>query len=149
MKENKDILDFIKVNEGSTPGKNYFDDLAQKILENKTPIVLIPFYKKPAFWSIVAAASVTLIIVTSPFSSPKKTLVAELSVEEITQYIEENIEDFNTETIEEFIILNQTTEASSKSNHLQNKLIQLNEEEILDYIETENIWTEFDDESFN
>ena len=148
MEEKKDILDYIQVNKIETPEPQFFDNLAQKIIAEEQPIVQFPFYKQPLFWSVIAAASVALIIVITPISSPKKTFVADLSVEEITLYIEENMDDFNTETIEDFIVLETINEASDETNSVQEQLNDLNENEILEYIDSENIWNEFDDDLF-
>ena len=145
MEEKRDILNFIKVKQGTTPDANYFDNLAKDIIENETPIIKLPFYKKTLFWSLSAAASIAIIMLLTPPTTPKSTLVAELSSEEITQYVEENIDDFDTDMIEEFVILETTNEPASESISIEEQIDELTEEEILEYFESEYVLDEFDE----
>jgi len=165
MEEQKDIFDHLKRKEGFTPDKAYFERLAENVMASQS-VKIVPLYKKPVLWMSAAAAIIAAVFIInfdSNTSAPDNVLLAlnDISKEEIRTYIEENIEDFDTDLIVEFVTLEtiehhtfiQPEEVESEDQDLVLETISLGDierEDILDYFEREEIdLLELeDDESF-
>lgn len=153
MKEQKDIFTHLKKTDKSIPEESYFKNLASEIIANESAgTKVIPIYKKPAFWLISAAASITLLVVLNlPSPKSETTLISfnDVTQAEIEGYVTHYISDFDTDLITEFISEENivipsinTEEKDTESNESTVKTIDLdhiNEDEILDYFESEEI----------
>jgi len=121
MEEKKDIFDHLKHKKSPVPDASYFESLANSVIDSqkKTTIEapkkskVIPLYKGLALWIGAAAAVLIAGILIVNFNNTTElesgSLLAfnELSSNEIYDYIDENIEDFDTDLIVE--VLNETT----------------------------------------
>lgn len=108
MKEEKDILDFLKVNRTETPDALYFENLAKEVVKSQQPKV-IPLYKKANFWISSAAAVVIGILVVTGLDNNSQQkenpllALSEVSSMEILNYMDENIEEFELDEIASII----------------------------------------------
>lgn len=150
--QEKDIFNHIKPKTEATPDASYFEELAKLTLEHEKPKTkVIPLYKKPLFWLIASAASIALLLLVYPTSveEDNTTLLAmnDFSKEEIINYVDENIEEFDTylfsqyltdEIIEEdktIIYVEMETVESEKIEELE----EIELDDILEYFEYEEI----------
>lgn len=162
MEEKKDIFDYLKVKEQFTPDSSYFEQLGEKVLkETPRPAKVIPLYKRSLFWVSAAAAAVLIVLFTSPYFSNQQeedVLLAlnEIPLEDLRSYVDENIEDFETDLIAEFvdeqaihisefsgIEIQQQSITNAKGVSIQNDLKEIDKSDILHYFENEEI--ELDD----
>lgn len=151
MENNKDMFDYLKPRRSETPESSYFKQLAESVIDSQKTKV-IPFYKKTIAW-VSAAAACIAILVTVQLSSNNTTNDVLLSldtcsIEEIEKYVADNIDDFDTELISEFIPVNSITpleytnaieiqhEGSNES--LPIEFDNINNDDILDYFESQN-----------
>lgn len=162
MKDEKDIFDFLDKKPQETPGKEYFENLAQKIIsENKeeksSKTKVIPLYKKPMLWiagAAAAAIAVFFLNTESPSLKDGGTLdFNDLSKKEILAYVDDNIDDFDEEMLIEFMRSDQVeiikyTEDFSASfeknttnepTELTESLEAVSKEDILDYLDEEEL----------
>jgi hypothetical protein len=161
MEENKDIFDYLKVNKIGGPDASYFENLANSVIEksqSNTPI--IPLYRKPITWISAAAASIAILLLVNLFNQPDEpgnVLLAlnDIPSNEIEAYVSENIDDFDTELIVEYIDEESliTQEKEDKQEIEVEKTIDFEEitaKDILDYFDHEEIELEElqDEESF-
>lgn len=160
MKDNKDILDHIKVIEVETPKAEYFEKLAHQISQKKTKIV--PMYRKPLFWTAIAAAIVVSILIFKPQSSivEKDVLVAlnEIPDTSIEEYILDNIEEFDTDLIVDYVneeqlevdpILTIQEESAIEQSSPTINFENVDLEDIIDYFDANSIdYTDIDEDSF-
>ena len=107
MKEEKDIFNYLNKKETSVPDASYFENMADNIIVNETqqPKV-IPLFKKPTFWMVAVAASLALILMLNiPTTTEDNVLLAlnDISTSEVEGYISQNITDFDSDLITEFI----------------------------------------------
>jgi hypothetical protein len=115
MEEKNDIFDHLKPRKTEIPDASYFEALANSVIESqqekpaepKKEAKIIPLYKRPVVWlGAVAAIFIAGILIVN-FSKSTETdsdpLLAlnEVSSEDVYSYIDENIEDFETELIVE------------------------------------------------
>ena len=161
MEENKDIFDYLKVNKVEGPNSFYFESLANSVIEkSQANTKVIPLYRKPITWVSAAAASIAVILLVNLFNQPTENgnvLLAlnDIPHNEIEAYVSENIDDFDTDLIAEFIDeenLN-ITEVESVQEIQTEKIIDFEEitaKDILDYLDDEEIELEDlqDEESF-
>lgn len=163
-RENKHIIDDLKVTPIQMPSDSYFEDLKKSILHeigNDFPTAsgikkkepgIISMYKRWYIWG--SAAAILVFIILFPWNSTNSPTNSEpvnlssVSDSEIYQYLNENIEDLDTETIalhlsEETMALNgspdnqnqETPESVSQKSILPD---DIKDEEILDYLDDES-----------
>jgi len=173
VKDNEQhIID--ELNKGITPlpSDDYFAQLHANIfsqIETSVPPKIIPLYKKNWFL-LSTAASITLIISLALFqgNEPTEKVVAEVdwnsvSREEVLAYVDNNIDDFETEELIKHLDsiphwehaiapesnndLSQIKEKTSNSTENDELFKDIDKEEILRYLEDEYI--ELDDELLN
>ena len=155
MKENEDIFEHLKKRKIETPSKDYFDALAASVIEQESKETkVIPIGRKIFYWSTAAAA--ILVVGFFLFNIPQQTetnILAQLddvSTEELISYVDENIDDFDTEQLgetlsdEEIDKLDEelSIEMSDISYVESSESISfddVDEQDILDYLELEDI----------
>lgn len=155
MKENEDIFEHLKKRKIETPSKDYFDALAASVIEQESKKTkVIPIGRKIFYWSTAAAA--ILVIGFFLFNNPQQTetnILAQLddvSTEELIAYVDENIDDFDTDQLgetlsdEEIDKLDEelSLEMSDISYVESSESIffdDIDEQDILDYLELEDI----------
>jgi hypothetical protein len=171
MSEEKNILDHIKPRKVEAPDQSYFKALANEIIEKESDSgKVIPMWRKPVIWITSAAAVSALIIFSTQFSKPQNetdVLLAlnEISNEEIFNYIDENIEEFDTELIASFVDENdKSISFATEPNYTDSTQVKkdpktndtniipesIDRDAILDYLEDQEINLDelSDDESF-
>lgn len=146
MEQKKDIFDFLKVNKTEAPASDYFENLVTNTLAaKKSKAIIIPLYKKPIVWLTAVAAVLIAVLITNAFrpsDEEQHVLVAmnDLSKSEINKYIEENIDDFDTDLISEFISFEQIEDSNSvKTDNTPITIDELTDEDILEYFNDEGI----------
>ncbi|MFZ9028361.1 MAG: hypothetical protein ACO2Z9_05055 [Crocinitomicaceae bacterium] len=155
MKENEDIFGHLKKRKIETPSKDYFDALTASIIEqesNETKV--IPIGRKIFYWSTAAAA--ILVVGFFLFNIPQQTetnILAQLddvTTEELIAYVDENIDDFDAdqlgETLSDEEIEKLDEELSPEMSDISYvessesiSFDDIDEQEILDYLELEDI----------
>lgn len=114
MKEEKDIFDYIQPRKTEVPNADYFKQLTQKVVEEQKsdetskPGKVIPLYKRPVTWIGVAAAAVVTFLVINvnqggPEGSGDLLAMSDISSEEAYQYVDEHLDEFDTELLLEAI----------------------------------------------
>ncbi len=157
MNKKKDILDFIKPAKLETPDKDFFDQLANKVVRENPKIMSNKSQgARIVKWSLaLAAACIVGIVLFTNFSKepvPVKTvkteLLSEVNDNEIYSYIDEHIDDFTLEEIEEIIIDKDLGLYDlENANDLDLFFSDISDEEIDNYINEEFIdLDEFEDE---
>jgi hypothetical protein len=115
MEEKNDIFDHLKPRKTQVPDASYFEALANSVIESqqekavapKEETKIIPLYKRPVVWlGAVAAVFIAGILIvnfskTTEIDSDPLLALNEVSSEAVYSYIDENIEDFETELIVE------------------------------------------------
>ncbi len=155
MKENEDIFEHLKKRKIETPSKDYFDALAASVIEQESKETkVIPIGRKIFYWSTAAAA--ILVVGFFLFNIPRQTqtnILAQLddvSTEELILYVYENIDDFDTEQLGETL---SDEEIDELDEELSIEMLDISyvessesisfddidEQEILDYLELEDI----------
>ena len=169
MEEKNDIFDHLKPRKTPIPDASYFESMAKSVIESqKAPI--IPLYKRPVVWiSAVAAIFIAGIMIvnfstTSDINSDPLLALNDVSSDELYAYIDENIDDFETDLIVEalnessvdemnFIEPEPVEQIETKVEKISPEPISFDEvdsKDILDYFNEEGIDSdEFeDDDSF-
>ncbi|MCJ8291851.1 MAG: hypothetical protein HRT58_17445 [Crocinitomicaceae bacterium] len=169
MEEKNDIFDHLKPRKTPIPDASYFESMAKSVIESqKAPI--IPLYKRPVVWiSAVAAIFIAGIMIvnfstTSDINSDPLLALNDVSSDELYAYIDENIDDFETDLIVEalnessvdemnFIEPEPAEQIEVKAEKTDPESISFDEvdsKDILDYFNEEGIDSdEFeDDDSF-
>ena len=165
MEKNKDIFDYIKKKEISTPDASYFEALAKDVMK-KNEVKIIPFYKKPATWIAVAATLILSLLIVQNLGDDDEevNVLAELdtiSDTELLAYIDNNIDEFDAEMIVEsfseesldnvrFEINSSVDEVSSESSseEVEINFDGIEVDDILKYLEDEDIDLDDLDNSF-
>ena len=103
----KDIFDHLKPRKKIVPDQSYFDQLAANVLAPEK-VKVIPLYRKPIVWLSSAAAAIAIIMLVDlkteiPNSVNPMLAMNEISSQELLTYINDNIEDFDTEMLTEII----------------------------------------------
>lgn len=108
MEEKHDIFDHLKAVNPSVPDDSYFENLAQQVILSQQKTKVIPLYKRPVVWisAVAAILLVSLLVVnltSSDINQNSDPLLAlnDLSSDELYNYIDENIDDFDIEMIAE------------------------------------------------
>lgn len=163
--EDKHIIDDLQVNPIQMPSDSYFEALKKNILsevgnnplKSKEQPGIISMYRHWYVWGSAAAILVFALLFpwnnhTSPSPNSEPVNLSSVSSEEIYQYLDENIEDLDTETITAHLsknamvnveITENRDEASVKENtgNFSSKsllLEHIKDEEILDYLNDES-----------
>ena len=153
MKKGKDILDHLRPEKINTPNKAFFEALATKVTdENPKPAVKIRLLPKIIGISFAAAAVLIIAVVLfKDFSQPvaktkvEKALFADINNEEIYAYVDEHLDDFSIEEIEERFSSEELVYNDIESG--LDLFSDISKDEIMDYIENEKIdLDEFEDE---
>jgi hypothetical protein len=160
VKRNKGhIIDELKVNRAPMPSDDFFADFKDTVLEKiaqEQTAKIVPLYKRWYSWTAVAAAVALIFTVTwnSPTVTPsaKKEPIdfASLTREDVLEYMEEHIEDFEAEMLAEQMdsiptwnVAETNTSTAVVSNRQQGKndhlFDNLDKEDILKYLEEESI----------
>ncbi|MES2588532.1 MAG: hypothetical protein V4622_06080 [Bacteroidota bacterium] len=129
MEAKKDIFDFIKAKNKPELGENYFENFSTEFLNKiKTEIPQTKKTKiiRPTFWLLGLAASLLIYFGISNLLNQNDDF-AKVSDSEILAYVEDNIDDFDSESIykhlEESNFLGDTTklrQAQFTQDSLQN-----------------------------
>ena len=147
MKKEKDILDHLSPEKINTPDNEFFESLSTKVAkQNPRPHIKTRVLTKIISMSLATAAVLLIAFVLfKDFTQPIKELKVEQDIlfdvndEEIYAYVDEHLYDFTTEEIEESFSDDIGSELDLFSN--------ISQDEIMDYIENENIdLDEFEDE---
>ncbi|MDF3026484.1 MAG: hypothetical protein K0S23_791 [Fluviicola sp.] len=157
--EKRHIIDDLKVAPVQMPSDSYFEDLKKNILKeigndrlNKNEKTrIIPMYKRWYVWGSAAAILAFAILLfrnnTNPSTDSEPVNFSSVSDEEIYQYLSENIEDLDTETIalhlsDEAVAQNETSENVEAPKQTISSgvtlLDNIKDEEILDYLDDES-----------
>lgn len=163
--EDKHITADLQVNPIQIPSDAYFEDLKKNILNKiednrlaeKQETRIIPMYRRWYVWGSAAAILAFALFFpwnnnTDPSINPEPVNLSSVSNEEIYQYLDENIEDLDTETIavhlgKEATVnpeITETQDAASAKEGSENftskspLLEHVKDEEILDYLKDES-----------
>jgi hypothetical protein len=154
MEEQKDLFDHLKLGKIDTPDATYFDQLAKNVIASQE-VKVIPLYKKPIVWLSSAAAAIVILVVVN-YSAPEESTDALLALndiptEDVLAYVDKHIEDFDVEMLSE-MVPSENIEAIQLSEPIENNPIttpkteetkinfdNIDTEDILDYINSEEI----------
>lgn len=161
MKDEKDIFDFLEKRTPEIPDASYFENLAKKVSSEaaeKPKAKVIPLHRRPIVWIAGTAAAILIVFFLGGekegILTPDTIEFEDLSRAEILAYVDENIDDFEEEMLAEFISakkLNpkeitddfQNSEAKKsepkKNTELSNSLESVSTEDILEYLDEEEI----------
>ena len=100
--EDKHMIDDLTKRPVELPSNDYFDQLKAELLAQAQVPKVIPFYRKG--WVMLSAAASVAVIVSLFFMQKQTTTETvpdwdTVSKEEVLAYIEDNIEDFEAESI--------------------------------------------------
>lgn len=115
MEEKNDIFDHLKTRKTPIPDASYFEALANSVIDSQKEkestapkeTKIIPLYKRPALWiGAVAAIFIAGILMinfgnTTMTDSDPMLALNDVSSNEVYNYIDENIDDFDTDLIVE------------------------------------------------
>lgn len=167
MEEKNDIFDHLKPRETSIPDASYFEAMAKSVIESQKKAPIIPLYKRPVVWiSAVAAIFIAGILVvnfsaTSENNPEPLLALNDVSSDELYQYIDENIDDFETDLIIEALYessideMNITEPQSTESTETKTEEVttepisfdDIDSQDILEYLNEEGIDSDdFEDE---
>ena len=157
MKNKKDILDHLKPVKIETPDKSFFDQLAKKVVTENPKAKNERRLGAKLFRMSLAAAAVLLIgvVLFNDFENQQKpqqaqrVFLSEINDAEIYDYVDEHIEDFTLEEIEEVISDDdlELYENLENTSELDFYFSDISDEEISTYINEEFIdLDEFEDE---
>lgn len=153
MKKEKDILDHLSPEKINTPDNDFFQSLATKVAkENPNPHVKNRILTKIISFSLATAAVLLIAFVlfkdvTQPAKKLKvdQDLLFDVNDEEIYAYVDEHLDDFTIEEIEESFSSEELVYDDIESG--MDLFSNISQDEIMDYIENENIdLNEFEDE---
>jgi len=164
--ENKHIIDDLKVTPIQMPSDSYFEELKKSILNeigNDVPSAtgmkkdtprIIPMYRRWYVWGSAAAIlAFAILLPWSTTNSPKESEginLSSVSNEEIYDYLNENIEDLDTETIAVHLSSDAITQkgnqeaendvAGTRGNFSSKSTLldHVEDQEILDYLKDES-----------
>ena len=153
MEQENNIFNHIKPKKVSVPDASYFENMANSILEQeKKKIKIVPLYKKPVFWLVASAASIALLLLVNPFSVDEDAtnLLAmnDVSNEEVIDYVNENIDEFDTYLFSEYLT-DETIEESKTTVYIEPEVIESETIEELEEVELEDILEYFEFEEID
>lgn len=159
--ENKNILDELEHAPISMPSDSYFEELKKNVLneiknegsKKSKETRIIPMYQRWYVWG--SAAAVLAFLILFPWNNPNTTTpinpvnLSSVSNEEIYNYLTENIEDLDAETIalhlsDEAVTDPKTEKSVSETENQEDftskspLLEHVKDEEILDYLNEES-----------
>ena len=156
MKSKKDILDYLQPIKIDAPDSEFFETLASQVVE-EYPIVTRKGKNNLRIIRMAMAAAAVLVlafILMKSFSietqsvNSEKPLLSQIQDEAIFAYVDEHIDEFSIEEITETLTeedLNVLFE--NQSNELDFFFAEISDEEIINYIDKENLdLEEFEDE---
>ena len=156
MKSKKDILDHLEPIKIDAPDSEFFETLASQVVKEH-PIIKRKGKNNLRIMRMAMAAAAVLVlafVLMKNFSievqntNTEKPLLSEIQDEAIFAYIDEHIDEFSIEEITENLTeedLNFLFE--NQSNELDFFFAEINDEEIMNYINKENLdLDEFEDE---
>lgn len=175
MEEKNDIFDHLKPRKTPVPDASYFEALANSVIDSQkenetiTPkeTKIIPLYKRPALWiGAVAAVFIAGILIvnfnkTTEIDYDPLLALNDMSSNDVYDYIDENIEDFETDLIVEVLnestvdemsfveaeVTEPTTEETDIATSEPITFDEIDSDDILDYFNEEGIDSEdFEDE---
>lgn len=156
----KHIIDDLKVNPTPLPSNDFFEqfkeDMMKQVLDKQPETKLIPLYKRWYSWTSIAAA--IALIITLNWNRSETTKPIEQKVDfssvnkaEILEYMEEHIDDVEIAQLAEHldeipqVDLLKTVEnpsndlADQSNNNNENLFDDLDKEEILKYLQEEDL----------
>lgn len=164
MEEKRDIFNHLNVVKTNVPDDSYFEQLAKSVIASQSKPKVIPLYKRPVVWIGAVAAILLVSLLVVNFSSTDITedqdpLLAlnEISSDELYNYINENIDDFDTDMLIDALDDQAIDELTSKTSQalqtaagkpnvpvkaekpLPVSFDDIDVEDILDYFEKEGI----------
>lgn len=170
MEEKNDIFDHLRAGKTPVPDASYFANLTKSVIDSQNNTPIIPLYKRPIIWIGAAAAILVLslfFVNLSPNAGKNSDpLVAlnDVSSNEISNYINENIDDFdidlitealNERSIDELQFINDTAnvqiqKTNQHSTSTKISFDDVNVDDILDYLKDQGIDAEDleDEDSF-
>lgn len=148
------IINELQKRQPALPGDDYFAQLKTDVLGKLPQAKIIPLYRR--WWMVSAAAASVVIVLLLTFMrsevQPKPAGPDWDSVtrEELFAYVEENIADFETEAIAEQLseipdwtnvsVANpESAQPTAKERETDQLFDQLEKEEILDYLQEEDL----------
>ena len=108
MENPNNIFEKVNPRKVDVPDINYFTKMASSISASQKPVIkIIPFYKKPILW-VASAAAAAIIFVFNMETSTEQQFNMQLAFNEVTNeeifnYIDENIDEFELNDIAEII----------------------------------------------
>lgn len=154
MKEQEDIFNFLQKRKIETPTKDYFDGLVDQILEKESNTKVISIQRKVLVWTTSVAAVLLVAFLLINGSPDQSTDVfAELdniSTEELLAYMDDNIDEFETELIVENltdeevdeldeIITSELTEVTYLETKEEISFEEVSPSELDDYLDLEDL----------
>lgn len=159
--ENKHIIDDLQVAPIQLPSDSYFEELKKNILNEirvdslkKEEPRIIPMYRRWYVWGSAAAILAFAILLSwNSTNSPKESgaiNLSSISNEEIYDYLNENIEDLDTETIAVHLSSDAITQKENRAaqndvagtradfSSKSTLLDHVEDQEILDYLKDES-----------
>ena len=156
MKSKKDLLDHLKPVKIDAPDSEFFETLASQVVKEH-PIVKRKGKNNLRIMRMALAAAAVIVmafVLMKSFSiepqstSPEKTLLLEIQDDDIYAYVEEHIDEFSIEEITETLTEDDLDVLfENQSNELDFFFAEISDEEIINYIDKENLdLDEFEDE---
>jgi len=156
MKSKKDLLDHLKPVKIDAPDSEFFETLASQVVKEH-PVVKRKGENNLRIMKMALTAAAVIVmafVLMKSFSiepqikSPEKTFLSEIQDEDIYAYVEEHIEEFSIEEITETLTEDDLYVLfENQSNELDFFFAEISDEEIINYINKENLdLDEFEDE---
>jgi len=155
MQKQKDIFEYLEVRKSKTPDKAYFEQMAIDVLSQHS-VKIVPIYRRPIAVLSAVAAAVILVFVLINFNSTENietnplTALNDLPSQDLISYVDENIDDFDSELIAEYIPIDnietdypiEVIDEYEISNQDLSEAISfenVSNDDILEYLENEEI----------
>lgn len=149
MENPNNLFNQVKVRKVDVPYADYFNQLADAVIERKAiKTKVIPMYKRPLVWVTSAAAVVAVLVVfkyvdTDEPSMNLELALSEISTDEILAYVNENVDDFDTDLIIEVVPMENAFLNSDvdeiKSTESIISVETISDSEIIEYLLDEDI----------
>ena len=155
MEQESNIFDHLKAKKGFTPDASYFENMAIEVIQKESNTEqkeqkIVPLYKKPIFWLVATAASITLLFVLSNnLKTENDDLLAfdQITSSEALAYVDDNIDEFDAYLLSEYVSNNQLKEEKidvvveliAPEETTIKDLEEVELDDILDYLEIEEL----------
>lgn len=148
METNKNIFEQFQLKEKPQVPQGYFENLAAEMLSKVNeapPTKMRVIYKRPLVWLSTVAAVALLFLGVRYFSQTQEVQLDDISDSEILAYVEEHLDDIDTELLIEAAEAEPTSpekesSASEKTEVSSTKHIDsLSKEEILHYLNSQEV----------